>query len=78
MDRRGVYSIVSAKNGKIEDERKMASGPPYAVGYLVAFGAVEITLFLLTFLGYLLITSIAFHKPNLYEVKQDKLSPFGK
>jgi hypothetical protein len=52
--------------------------PFYTIGDLVAFGAVEVALFLLAFLGYFLITCIAFHKPIVCIVKRDKLSSFGK
>jgi hypothetical protein len=52
--------------------------PFYTIGYFIAFGAVEVALFLLAFLGNFLITCIAFHKPISYKVKRDKLSSFAK
>ena len=56
--------------------KKGLSDPTRAILNLFAFGAVVVALVLLSFLRYFLIASIAFHKPNICEVKLDKLSSF--
>ncbi len=75
-----MSSWPSHRGGKLEriviiqEPHELGSGPLYAVGYLVAFGAVEVAFVLLSFLGYLLITSIAFHKLYSYKLIHHKLS----
>jgi hypothetical protein len=57
-------------------ECRNESVPFYTIGNFVAFGAVKVALIFLSFLGYFLVTCIAFHKPYSYRLIQHKLSLF--